>query len=160
MDNMLWKKIDKLFNSMHNVFSRQKEILFSGMPTVFNMPNEISISGFNKQGRDHDTMLDKVLRICRKANLKPIKDKCLFRCTRIPFFCEIIFWPGVNPDPKTLQTLTGMLLLKIKKELHLFLGILHYQSEFLPVTVGVSAPMQKLSSVKNDWEWYRMYQHL
>ena len=32
----------------------------------------------NRVGRDHDEMLEKVLQICRQANLKHNKDKCLF----------------------------------------------------------------------------------
>ena len=58
--NMFQKKIHKLFTGMHNVFSIADDIL---------------IAGFDKQGKDHNTMLDKVFRIWRQVNLKLNKDK-------------------------------------------------------------------------------------
>ena len=50
----------------------------SGMPNVFGIADDILIAGFHDLGRDHDATIDKVLRICRKVNLKPNKDKYLF----------------------------------------------------------------------------------
>ena len=41
--------------------------------------DDILIVGFNDMGRDHDTILNKVLRICRQASLKLNNDKCLLR---------------------------------------------------------------------------------
>ena len=57
------------------------------MPSV---ADDILIAGFSKMGRHHDAILDKGLRICRHVNLKLNKDKCLFWCTNIPFFRELI----------------------------------------------------------------------
>ena len=47
-------------------------------------------AGFDEWGKDHNEMSEKVLCLCRQANVKLNKDKCLFRCTSIPFFNEII----------------------------------------------------------------------
>ena len=70
-----WKKIDELFSDMSNVFGIADDIL---------------IAGFDKQSKDHDKKLEKVLQVCRQANLKLNKDECLFRFNSIPFFVEII----------------------------------------------------------------------
>ena len=64
------------------------------MLNIFGLADDILIAGFDEQGRDHDAMLDKVLRIYRQENMKLNKDKCLFRCIRIPFFGEIISEQG------------------------------------------------------------------
>ena len=60
------------------------------MPNVCGIADDILIAGFIDQGKDTNTKLDKVLKIYRQANLKPNKDKCLFRWTSIPFFGEVI----------------------------------------------------------------------
>ena len=60
--DMFQKKIDKPFNGMFNVCSILDDIL---------------ISGFDELGRDHDMTLDKVLRICKQANMKVSRDNCL-----------------------------------------------------------------------------------
>ena len=54
----------------------------------FGIADDILIAVFNDISREHDATLSKVLRICRQANLKLNKDKCLFMGTNIPLFCE------------------------------------------------------------------------
>ena len=57
---------------------------------MFGIAYDILISGFYDMGRDHDTTINKVLRICRQANLKLNKHKCLIQVYRYPFFNEVI----------------------------------------------------------------------
>ena len=47
-----------------------------------------------------------------------------------------------------------------KKELQSFLGILNYSSMFSSVTAEVCKHMLKLTSVKADLTWNKMYQDL
>ena len=61
-----------------------------GLPNILGIMDDILIAGFDDMGRDHNTTLDKALRICRWTHLKLNKDRCLFQCTRIPFFGEVI----------------------------------------------------------------------
>ena len=59
--------------------------LFHGISNVFGIADYILTAGFNELGKDHNSTLDKVLRICRQVNLKLIRDKCFFRCTSMIF---------------------------------------------------------------------------
>ena len=59
------------------MFQKKIDELFSGMQNVFSTADGIFIAGFNKQGKDHNETLDKVLRVCRKANMKLNKRMCL-----------------------------------------------------------------------------------
>ena len=72
------------------MFQRKIDELFQGLPNVLAFVDDIFIAGFNDMCRDHDAILNKVLRIYRQANLKLNKDKCLLLCTSIPFFGEVI----------------------------------------------------------------------
>ena len=47
-----------------------------------------------------------------------------------------------------------------KKELQSFLGIINNPSKLPPMTPEVCEPLQKLTSLKTDWTWNRMYQDL
>ena len=67
-----------------DMFHRRTDQLFQGLLNVFGIADEILIAGFSDLGRDHDATLAKVLRICRKANLKLNKDKYFCRCTSMP----------------------------------------------------------------------------
>ena len=73
-----------------DLFQGKIEELFKGLPTMFDIVDDILNARFDYIGRDHKTTLDKVLRICRQANLKPNKDKCMYYCTSIPFFGEVM----------------------------------------------------------------------
>ena len=113
---------------------------------IFGITSDILITGFNELGRDHDDRVDKVLKICRKANLKLNKDKCHFRCIDIPFFGEIVSRDGTYPDPRKLKALMDMSPPRCKKELQSFLGMANYFSKFSPATGEVCEPLRKLAS--------------
>ena len=68
------------------MFQRKIDELFQGLPNVFDIADDILNAGIDDMDRGHDGTHDKVLRICRQANLRVNKDKCLFWCTSIPFF--------------------------------------------------------------------------
>ena len=134
-------------------------MLFKRILNVFGITKDFLLAGFDELGRDHGTTLHKVLQICRQANLNLNKDKCLFRCTSIPFLSEVISWQGVRPDPRKVQTLTVLPPFKSKRELQSFLIILNYLSRILPVTAEICEPLQKLISVKAEYSWNKMYQN-
>ena len=101
----------------------------------------------------------KVFRICRQGNWKLNKDRCLLRYTSQPLFGKVISQQGVCQDSKKVHTLTDMPLLKTRKELQ-SLWIPNYLSKSLPVTAKVCEPLCKLTPVKANYIWNRMYQDL
>ena len=58
-----------------DMFQRQIDNLFHVVPIVFGTADDILIADINELGRDHDEAVDKVLKLCRKANLKPYEEK-------------------------------------------------------------------------------------
>ena len=77
--------------------------------------DDILVAGYEVDGRDHDETVQRVLQGYRQVNLKLNRDKCHFRCTLIPFFCEIISQNGVQPGPQKIKALVEMPSPKIKK---------------------------------------------
>ena len=65
---------------------------------------------------------------------------------------------GVSLNPRKEQPLLKMPPPNSKKEMQLFLGILNYLSKFSPITTAVCKPLWKLTSVKVEWSWSKMYQ--
>ena len=53
-----------------DIFQKKIEKLYHGLPNVFSMADDTLTAGFDEIGRYYDATLDKVLRICRQANLK------------------------------------------------------------------------------------------
>ena len=100
-----------------DMFQKKMDKLLSDMSNIFGISDDILIASFDKQSRDHEETLDKVLWVCKQANVKLNKGRCLFICTIIPFFGKVISWKGVSPNPRKVQTLTEMLPTKSKNKL-------------------------------------------
>ena len=65
----------------------------------------------------------------------------------------------MNSDQRKVQT-PDVPPPKSTKEVQSFLGRLNYLSMFSPATADVCEALQKLTSVKEDWTWQRMYQEV
>ena len=97
----------------------QREIgeIFKELPSAFGIVDDIFTVGFDDQSTDHDRTLSRVLQICREENLKlNEKSKCHFRGTSIPFFVDIIYTYGIQPDPLIFHLLTEIPLPKPKRK--------------------------------------------
>ena len=71
------------------MFHKKMDKHFSSVPIIFSIADDFPIAGYDKQGKDNDETHDKICRIARQPNLKLNKEKCLFRCTSIPFFGKV-----------------------------------------------------------------------
>ena len=69
-------------------FSRKIDELFNGMFNVFIIANDILNARFDELGRVHNVTLNMMFKICTQSHLKLNRDKCLFRCTNIPFLVK------------------------------------------------------------------------
>ena len=47
---------------MGDMFQKKIDDIFSGLSTLFSIADDIAITGFDKQSKDHDATLNKVLR--------------------------------------------------------------------------------------------------
>ena len=61
------------------MFQQKNDEFFNDMPNIFDIADDIVVVGYEDNGRDHDTKVQKVLQRCREVNLKLNKDKCHFR---------------------------------------------------------------------------------
>ena len=52
-----------------NEFQRKIDNLSQGLPNVFGISDDTLSTGFDDMGRDHDAVVNKMVKICRQANL-------------------------------------------------------------------------------------------
>ena len=78
----------------------------------------------------------------------------------IPFFGKVVLRQGIQPDLQKIRALTEMPVLKNKKELQAFLGIINYLGKFSPGTAEVCKPLWELTSSRTIQTWNASYQQL
>ena len=81
-----------------DVFQCKIDEILNNLPNVFGIADYILVVGYDRDGKDHDEMLQQVLQICRQVNFKLNKGKCHFRCTSVPFIGEVMSCCGVQPN--------------------------------------------------------------
>ena len=69
-----------------DMFQRKIDQIVKYLSNVFCIANNILVIGYDNDGNDHERLSQEVPQICRKDSLTLNKQKCHFRCTRIPFF--------------------------------------------------------------------------
>ena len=67
---------------------------------------------------------------------------------------------GCQPISQEGKSINRHATTKVKKEFWSFLGILNYLGRFSPMTADVYGPLLKLTSVKAEQSWNKMYQNL
>ena len=132
------------------MFQKKINELFHGLPNAFGIADNILIAGLDDLGREHYAILDKVLRIHRKANLKLKKTKP-FQITQHSVFWRkhIVAWyePGFYKSTVTNKHS----IIKMKKiELQVLVGILKYLRKFSPAAAEVCEPLRKFTLVKAE----------
>ena len=99
------------------ICSKEKmDEIFKDLPNVFVITDDILVVGYDRDGKDHDGTLKRVLQIFIQVNLKLNKDKCHFRCTQVLFLGKILSKNDVKSDPWKLKAMTEMPPSKTKKD--------------------------------------------
>ena len=91
-----------------DMFKRNIDKIFKDLPNVFGITDYILVVGYDRDGKDHDATLQRVLHICRQVNLKLNKDKCCFRCIQALYCGTIIPRKDLKPDPWKLKAMMEM----------------------------------------------------
>ena len=73
-----------------SMFQRNVDEILKKFPNVFAITDNILVLGYDREGKDNDDTLLRVLKVFRQVNIKLNKDKCHFRCTHVLFFGKII----------------------------------------------------------------------
>ena len=90
------------------MFQQRTDEIFKDLPCIFGIADDILIVGYDADGINHNRTLGQVMEICHQENLKVNNKKFHFRCTKIPFFGEVLSRKGMQPDHKKLCVLTKM----------------------------------------------------
>ena len=86
---------------------------------------------FSRDG-SHDLHLHEAVERAQKADININFDKCTVASKSYTSFGNIYILQGVMSDPKKVQAIKQILASSTRQELHSFLGMVNYLSQFVP----------------------------
>jgi len=101
---------------------------------------------------DHQKQLKEVFTRLRKYNLKLQPVKCEFLKKEVSYLGHIITEDGVQPDPKTTESVVNFPIPKNAKDVKSFLGLAGYYRKFIRNFSQIAKPMTNL--LKKDTKFY------
>ena len=133
------------------IFQRSLEILLRDLPGLFVYLDDILITGSTLA--EHLANLEGVLKRLSEAGLRLNKEKCAFFLEQIEYLGHMIDAQGVNPTGEKIKAIKNAPQPKNVTELRSFLGILNYNSRFLPSLSAKMAPLYSLLRKTTSWSW-------
>lgn len=113
--------------------------------------DDIIIWGNTKQ--QHDMVLEKVLEIASRNNVKFNLNKCQFRIKEIKFMGHIINDSGVAVDPERVKAIEDFPEPKSKKDVQRLLGVINYVNKYIPNFSEETKPLRDLLKKEIFFNW-------
>ena len=108
-------------------FQYKMNQIFGPIVQCCGITGDLVIYGYS--GEAHDHVLFQVLDMAKHVGVTINPDKCIFKCTQIPFFGILIGADGIRPDAKRIEALHLLPLLGNIREMQSFLSIVNYLLE-------------------------------
>ena len=138
-------------SSAPGIFQKAMEQLLQGIPHVTVYIDDILIH--SETEAEHLKSLEEVFKQLAKAELKVKKQKCKFMVPSVPYLGHVIDSEGLHPLPEKIEAIRQAPTPNNVTELKSYLGLLTYYGKFLPNLSTRLAPLYKLLSKKEPWEW-------
>ncbi|XP_063917307.1 uncharacterized protein K02A2.6-like [Zophobas morio] len=133
------------------------EVFNDRFRNIFNLPNvavyidDIIIWGNSRE--EHDKILNQVLEIARKNNIKFNYSKCKFGVQTLKFMGHIVNRQGVGIDPDRLQAINDFKEPACKLDLQRILGVINYVSKYVPNFSAETKPLRELLKKDTLFDW-------
>ena len=153
-----FKRLPFGLSASGDLFQCKLDAIFNDIELETGIADDMVIFGYEEDGRDHDTAFEKVMQRARENGIKFNPDKCILRCTALPFFGQLNTRLGQKPDPEKVETIKEYPVPTTKEEIHSFVGFANYLAKFVPKCAEFLKPLRELTSAKNEFIWLQHHQ--
>ncbi|MCW5672650.1 MAG: DDE-type integrase/transposase/recombinase [Hydrogenophaga sp.] len=136
-----------------STFQRNMDVILAGLTTICCLVYIDDIIVYSQDFKQHLKDLQKVFNRVKQANMFIKASKCNFCRTELPFLGHIVSKDGIKMDPEKVKVLTQLQTPRNVAELRRFLGLASYYRKFIHEFAHITAPLSKLTSSKNAWDW-------
>ena len=138
------------------IFQCTMETLLRGLHMVVVYIDDILVAGRSEE--EHFANLAQVLKRLDAAGVRLKKEKCSFCLSSVEYLGHSISAEGLRPSPNKVKAIKEAPKPSRVSELKSFLGLINYYAKFLPNLATVLAPLYKLLSSTQPWQWRKEQQ--
>ena len=120
------------------------------IPGVLHIRDDILIHGRNQ--KEHNAALRAVILRFKECNLTLIRSECKFNLSEINFFGLIFSADGMKPEPEKVVAVCFMEPPTNVSEVHSFISMASFLSQFIPKFCSITAPLRKLTEKNAKWK--------
>ena len=108
---------------------------------------------YSETFEEHLSLLQQVMDILSKANMKLKLAKCRFALRKLKWLGHIVSAQGLSPDPKKLDAIKHFPTPKNLREVRGFVGMCSFYRRFIPNFSKLSHPLTKLTRKDTPFKW-------
>ena len=138
-------------NSSNEVFQKKMQFAFEGIEGVEVIYDDLLVWG--KDEESHDRALRNGLERAREKGVKLKKQKCEIKTPEVVYIGDKITKDGVKPDESKIEAILNLPSPQNKKDVERLLGMLTYQSKFIPNMSTLTEPLRVLLKQEVHWHW-------
>ena len=125
--------------------------VLQGIPGMVYFIDDILITGYTRQ--EHESNLRQVLSRLQQYGLRLNKVKCHFFQEELEFLGHIISREGVRPTDSRIKAIQKAPAPTNKQQLQSFLGLMTYNTKFIPNLTHTLHPLYQLLRKNTKWSW-------
>ncbi|XP_022794630.1 uncharacterized protein K02A2.6-like [Stylophora pistillata] len=107
-----WKRMPFGISPAPELFQQKLDQNLEGLPSVHKFFDDLLITGkgptLSEATQDHDKNLRGLLERCQERNMKLIRDKFMFKCSKVSFIGHLLTSEGLKPDPQKVEAICNM----------------------------------------------------
>lgn len=143
-------------NVSQDEFQKAQDMNLEGLEGVVGIADDVCVMGRTEE--EHDRNLIALMDRAVQKGLVFNSQKCLIKQKKIEFFGNIYSAEGVMPDPKKVRDIQQMPAPTNKEEVHTFLGMLTYLSQYISKFSDKTAVLRDLLKKDSLWCWDEVHQ--
>ena len=151
-----WLRLPFGVKSAPEIFQRIMDTMLEDIPGARAVMDDILIGA--RDEKEHDRILEQVLRRATEYNLRFNFKKCHIRKPRVPYCGHVITADGLEADPQKVRAVREMPVPESKEDIRRFLGLVQYLDKFLDDRSTVDAPLRDVLRQDVDFYWLEAQQ--
>lgn len=151
-----WRRLPFGLSVSQDIYQAKMDQILEGLDGVVSIADDVVVYGEDDDA--HDRNLHKLMKRAENTGLVFNSNKCAIKQSSVSFFGNIYTTEGIKPDPAKINDIQKMPTPQNKDDLHRFMGMLNYLSQYIPKFAEKAHTLRSLLKSETPWTWHADHQ--